>query len=136
MIVPIYTGIFVDTEALWSIFPPKLSVRKGHAHVTLSYRGGVESAHEEWLGEKVLVRVVAYGNNGKNEGLKVELESSNSELQKYLDTLGEHHITLSYARDSDPKFTANLDFEKLGEKIELVGVYGVFTSRGFIKAPY
>lgn len=132
MLIPVYTGVFISENELYSVFKPKLSVFKGHPHITLSFRGGIESAHEEWLGEKVVVKVVGYGNNGKNEGLKVELKAQNAELQKYLDSFGEHHITLSCSRDSDPKFTANLSFEKIEKPTEFVGIYGAFTARGFV----
>lgn len=132
MLIPRYTGIFLDKGEIFEKFPPKLSVTPGHLHVTLSFRGGIESAHEEFLGEVVKVRVVGYGNDGKNEGLKVELESTNPELQKICDELETPHITLSVSRDARNRDTRNLAFEPLEEPLEFVGRYGVFTPSGLV----
>lgn len=132
MLVPIYTGIFLDNDDIYSHFPSKLSVQVGHPHVTLVYRGGVESAHEEFLGEMVKVRVVGYGNDGKNEGLKVELVAENPELQNLCNTVEVPHVTLSTSRDSKNRNTKHLKFESIDEPIEFVGRYGVFTRSGLV----
>ena len=50
MLIPIYTGIFLDNAQVYGLFPPQLSVQPSHLHVTLSNRGGAESVHEELLG--------------------------------------------------------------------------------------
>ena len=130
MLIPIYTGIFLDNDQIYSLFPPKLSVRPSHLHVTLSFRGGIESAHEEFLGEIVKIRAVGYANNGKNEGLKVELEASNPKLQKLCDAVEVPHITLSANRESQMKDTKLLDFEPLEKPTEFTGRYGVVTRAG------
>ena len=132
MLIPIYTGIFLDSNELYSLFRPKLSVRVGHPHVTLDYRGGIESAHEEFLGEVVKIRVIGYGNDGKNEGLLVKLEASNLELQKFCDAVEIPHITLSTSRESKNRFTKGLQFTPLERPIELTGRYGVFTRAGLV----
>ncbi len=130
MLIPIYTGIFFDDGQILAHFKPRLSVVPGHLHATLSFRGGVESAHEELLGEIVKVRVVAYGNNGKNEGLKVELMADNPELQRLCDAVKVPHITLSVSREAKMLDTRFLDFEPLEKPIELTGRYGVVTRSG------
>jgi 2'-5' RNA ligase len=130
MVIPIYTGIFLNNDELYALFPPQLSVRPAHLHVTLIFRGGIESAHEELLGETVTVRIVGYGNNSKNEGLKVELEASNPELQKLCDAVKVPHITLSASREAQMKDTKLLDFEPLENPIEITGRYGVVTHTG------
>lgn len=132
MLIPIYTGIFLDGDNVYKLFPPKLFTRIGHPHVTLIYRGGLESAHEEFLGEIVKVRVIGYGNDGKNEGLQVELESTNPELQKICNEVEVPHITLSISRDSKNRYTKNLAFKPVDKPVELVGRYGVFTRAGLV----
>ena len=130
--IPIYTGIFLDNAQVYALFPPQLSVRPSHLHVTLSFRGGAESAHEELLGEVVKVRVVAYGNDGKNEGLKVELLAENPELQKLCDAVEVPHITLSASREAKMVNTRFLEFTPLEEPVELTGHYGIVTRSGLL----
>ncbi|MBR6811524.1 hypothetical protein IKM56_03770 [Candidatus Saccharibacteria bacterium] len=132
MLIPIYTGIFLNSEEIYGAFPPKLSAWAGHPHVTLTFRGGIESAHEEFLGEEVKVRVVGYGNNGKNEGLKVELSAKNPELQKICDLVAVPHITLSISRDGAMKNTSSIEFSPLEKAIEFTGRYGVVTRSGLV----
>ena len=126
MLVPIYTGIFLDNDDIYSHFPSKLSVQVGHPHVTLVYRGGVESAHEEFLGEMVKVRVVGYGNDGKNEGLFVALDNT-------IPYMGADrpHITLSIAEGAKAVNTA---FVSMTEKRigTLKGRVGYFMVDGTI----
>jgi 2'-5' RNA ligase len=132
MVIPIYTGIFLDNARVYALFPPQLSVRPSHLHVTLSFRGGVESAHEELLGEVVDVRIVAYGNDGKNEGLKVELLAENPELQKLCDAVEVPHITLSTSREAKMVNTRFLEFAPLEKPVELTGRYGIVTRSGLL----
>lgn len=132
MLVPIYTGIFLNSDEVYKLFPPKLSIVVGHPHVTLAYRGGIESAHEEFLGEAVKVRVIGYANDGKNEGLQVELTAENSELQKLCNAVEIPHVTLSTSRESKNRLTKDSNFAPLEKPIELVGHYGVFTRSGLV----
>lgn len=132
MLIPIYTGIFLDNAEVYGLFPPQLSVQPSHLHVTLSYRGGAESAHEELLGKVVKVRIVAYGNNNKNEGLKVELLAENPELQKLCDAVKVPHISLSASREAKMVNTRFLEFTPLEKPVELTGRYGVVTRSGLL----
>ena len=126
------TGILLNSDEVYNRFPPKLSVSIGHLHVTLVYHGGIESAHEELLGEEVKIRVIGYANDGKNEALQVELEATNPELQMICKAVVVPHITLSISRDSKHRFSKDLNFEPIDNSIEFMGRYGVFTRSGLV----
>lgn len=132
MLIPIYTGIFLNSDEVYKCFPSKLSLQVGHPHVTLVYHGGIESAHEELLGEEVKICVVGYANDGKNEALQVKLEATNPELQKICETVAVPHITLSISRDSKHRYSKDLDFEPIDNPVEFIGRYGVFTRSGLV----
>ena len=95
----------------------------GDLHVTVQYKP--ENPHTEHFGKKVLVKGIAYGNNGRNEGLKVVVESDDEELQALLDGIAVPHITLSWSKDSKAVFTKDVCFDEPVE-FEVEGTFGAF----------
>ena len=96
----------------------------GDLHVTVQYKP--EDDHSELFGEKVSVKVVAYGNNGRNEGLKVEVIAENAELQALLDGIAVPHITLSWSKDSKAVFTKDVCFDEPVDGVIIEGTFGAF----------
>jgi len=120
-----YTGIFFEQK----YFHDKISVLKGshlfrlieHPHITFSYMP--EEIDENLFGEQVMVRITGYGNDGKNEGVKVELVSASKEIAAIFKKIEVPHITVSVSEDGRPVDTRGLEFEPV-EPIELTGIYG------------
>ena len=92
-------------------------------HVTLSYMP--DDAHEDLFGSGAKLRVVAYGNDGRNEGVLVEVADEESEgVSRLTASVARLHITLSVAEGARPADTAKLDFVPLEAPIVLDGTYG------------
>lgn len=139
----IYTGFKIDDSKLELsvlIDAFRLSGYKGlertpsPPHVTVEFRpiGGV---NERLLSKEVDIKVIGHANDGKNEGLLVELSSPNREMQKEIDKIEVQHITISYADGAKPVDTKNLDFQPLPWKgpIRLHGIYGAFEKPGVFR---
>ncbi len=120
-----YIGCFIDREKLYesiaAIERTPLYRIIGNTHITFAYRP--ETVDETLFGEEVRVRIVGYGNNGKNEGLKVEIASDNEKIQSLAEKIPVPHITLSVSEDGDTADTRYLEFEAV-EPIEITGVFG------------
>ncbi len=139
----IYTGLFIDPDEIYSIFPPTLSHKIRDPHVTISYRPGAEKVFLDALGSNANIRAVGYGNDGQNEGLLVEVMADDPTIQKSLnermepDNTGEIkpvpiHVTLSIAEGAEAVNTRNLDFKKLDTPIDLTGNYKLFRKDGIL----
>ena len=137
----IYSGLFVDPDNLYSHFPPSLSHKIRDPHVTTAYRPDIEKLLLDSLGSGATIRAVGYGNDGKNEGLLVEVLAEDPAIQKALeerfvpDKKGEvkvvpTHITLSIADNAKAVDTKDLDFSPLDEPIDLTGTYEFFGKNG------
>lgn len=96
-------------------------------HVTFIYRP--EVVEEELFGEEVKITVIGYGNNGENEGLRVELATSNPRLQEMIAEIAVPHITLSVSRRGEAVNTKDLEFAPV-EPFELVGIFGAYRKDG------
>lgn len=126
-----YAGIFVDREELYSKFPPHLEKTVENPHITTNFAPDETQLHLEELGEEVKITIIGYGNDGKNEGLLVKLESSNPVIQKAIDDIKVPHITLSCSKDSHPMYTSQLVFTPLESPIDLTpGTYSVHLKDG------
>lgn len=122
----LYAGIFVDGEELYDKFPAHLKNKVENPHITTNFAPDETQLHLEELGEEVKIKVIGYGNNGKNEGLLVQPESSNPVIQKAIDNIEVPHITLSCSDDSHPKYTSQLEFIPLEKPVDLApGTYSV-----------
>lgn len=114
-----YTGIFVDREELYNKFPAHLENSVEKPHVTINFAPNETQLHLEELGSDAKVFAVGYGNNGKNEGLLVKVETDNPVLEKAIKDIEVPHITLSCSNDSHPMYTSKLEFSPLETPVEL-----------------
>ncbi len=126
----LYTAVFVENDALnYAVMGIDRHVLENDIkfkHVTVEYKPK-KNVFSQFLGEDVVIRIVGYGCDGKNEGLQVELDTKNEKLQKTLKKIEVPHITLSISSDSKAKFTSQIDFTKITEPIEIEGKFGVMT---------
>lgn len=122
----IYAGIFVDPEDLYGKVSPRLEKSIKDPHITTKFKPGVEDLNLGQLGTGAKITAVGYGNDGRNEGLLVQIEADEPEIQKACDALERPHITLSVSEEGRPKDTVNLEFSPLETPIELTGRYGLF----------
>lgn len=125
-----YVGCFVDREELFEkikeLKPKPLYRIIERPHITFEYKP--LSVDETLFGEKILVRITGYGNNGENEGLKVELFSENPKIQEMVGRIEVPHITLSVSEKGEPVNTRFLSFEPTSP-IEIIGVYGGYKKK-------
>ena len=136
---------------MYSNFPPHLAHKIRDPHVTVAFRPGADKILLDSLGSKASIRAVGYGNDGKNEGLLVEVFTEDSAIQKILeerseldDRTGESkkvptHITLSIAEGAKAVNTKNLDFTPLDNPVNLLAIidYSARAEPSFpIKIPF
>lgn len=120
----IYDGFFLR-------FPieGKLEKTVVNQHCTLGFKNGYIP---EALGEEVVLYATAYGNDGTNEGLRVEsIVCKNKELKERFAALEVPHVTLSVSANSKPVNTAKLAFNKPA-RVTMAAFYGVFTPEGVV----
>ena len=125
----IYTGLFVDPQALYSQAPATLKRRIKNPHVTTSFHPEARQLKVNQIGSRAKIIAIGYGNDGRVEGLLVRVEADDPDLQQACDEREAEvplHITLSCADGASPKETGYLEFHKLEEPIELTGTYGLF----------
>lgn len=140
-----YAGFFIGPEELYRLFPPSLSQKILSPHVTTAYRPDVTELFLDALGSSANIKIIGYANDGQNEGLLVEVEAENPEIQKFLnervapDKNGElkpvpTHITLSINKEEGAKAvnTRNLEFTTLDEPISISGTYKLFGKNGVL----
>lgn len=128
-----YTGYFLDARQMGELMAHLegqglvaggLGRTISCPHVTLSYMP--EDAHEGSFGQTQRMRVIGYGNDGRNEGIKVELigQSPDAAIASLEQGVECPHVTLSVSPDGRPADTRDLDFEPLDEPFEMTGTYG------------
>lgn len=124
----IYIGCFIKdkefAEILQRIPSNRLDRIIDNPHVTFAYRP--EKVDESLFGEEVKIKVVGYGNNDENEGVKVELFTSNTTLQNMIDGIGKPHITISVSKKGKAVNTKQLDFCPINS-FEINGKFGGYT---------
>lgn len=129
----IYVGCFVGlqelTDKVKCIRANCLDKIVQNPHITFSYKPVTVS--KALFGQKVDIQIVGYGNDGKNEGLKVHAFAKNPQLQKMIAQIPTPHITLSVSKDSQAKNTKYLSFSPI-EPICLTGTYGGYAEWGEI----
>ena len=81
------------------------------------------------VGSNAKITAIGYGNDGRNEGLLVKVESDDPEIQAAVDEVAVPHITLSYSKDSHPMYTSGLEFTPLEQPFKITGTYGIFTRK-------
>ena len=122
-----YIGIFFNYEELHNkikMIGNRLERRIINPHVTFMYKP--DTVDESLFGEKVKIKIIAYGNNGDNEGFKVELFTSNKHLQKMINNIPVPHVTISISDTGKAVNTRFLDFVPLNNSIEIEGKFGGF----------
>ena len=96
-------------------------------HITFAYRP--REVDQFLFGTSIKIKIVGYGNDGENEGLKVQLSSSEPHMQYMIDELEIPHITIAVSNEGKPVNTKRLIFEEI-EPIELYGKYGGYAKWG------
>lgn len=96
-------------------------------HITFAYKP--QEVNQSLFGKTVKIKIIGYGNDGVNEGVKVDLSSSNPILQFMIEKLETPHITIAISNEGKPVNTKNLKFEKI-EPIELIGKFGGYAKWG------
>lgn len=145
----IYEGFFVKTSYFddeyeikrdTKITRPTLEFPTTNPHVTVVY--APETTHEDLYGFKAYVILRGYGNDGQNEGYKVEIipdkmvmdysvfyhYEEREAIIKLLSSIETPHITVSISEESKPKYTKDLKFKDLsiGEIEVLEARFGAF----------
>ena len=123
----IYTAVFVDRLNLPA---PSLARRIDVPHITLAFRPEEKDVPWDIFGEIVKVDVTGYANDGRNEGLRVKMNSESERVMKEVSKVAVPHITLSVADGCSAKDSANLDFKDIDEPYSFYGKIGGFTSAG------
>lgn len=111
----IYEAFFLDKE-----FDGTLNRQIKNQHITTAFKPDV--AHNELYGKKATFAIVAYGNDGNNEGYKVELLHCDKELEKLYLNIPVPHITISVGNEGKPINTGKLNFNLIftGDQIDTV----------------
>lgn len=139
----IYTGLFIDPNEIYSKFPPILYHKIRDPHITVAYRPDSSRVFLDSLDSEAKIRVIGYGNDGKNEGLLAEVLSGDPAIQKAVkenilaDENNKHqegplpvHITLSLDEGASAYGTRKLNFRPLKTPVELTGNYKLFRNDG------
>ena len=102
-------------------------------HVTFDY-GGITNT--DWFGARIKVTINGYGNDGKNEAVSVDVNLYDvPKMRGLIPVISRKklHITLSFAKDSEPKLSKNLSYTPI-PKLVVYGRYGGFEKRHFVVA--
>ncbi|MCQ2570995.1 MAG: hypothetical protein MJ154_01995 [Candidatus Saccharibacteria bacterium] len=127
----IYTGLFIEKNSFYNLFPAKLAKEIEYPHVTVFFKPKGSEVHQELFGEKATITVTGYGCDEKNEGFSVKINAQNPELQKLCDGILVPHITISVSEDGKPVDTGKLEFETR-EQVSIEATFGAFTTGGLI----
>ena len=139
----IYAGVFIDPKELYDKFPPTLYHKIRDPHITTAYRPDARKVFLDALGSEANIQAIGYGNDGRNEGLLVEVVADDPAIQKTIkermaiDETGEMkpvptHITLSIDEESPAVNTKKLDFKLFKTPVELKGSYKLFRKDGVL----
>lgn len=98
-----YIGVFTEQ------IPGLLDKTIESQHITFSFKPDEDKFKEAlpYLGAECSIKILGYGNDGHNEGLLVQVNSS---LPYYASD--KQHITLSVSENCKPVDTAKLDFNQ------------------------
>ncbi len=127
----IYVGCFVKFEALQTAIN---GIRKNplendiqEPHITFAYKP--LDVNQSLFGKKVSIKIVGYGNDGQNEGLKVQLHCDEPDVQSMIDQIEVPHITIAVSSEGKSVNTKGLQFESI-DPIEMTGKYGGYAKSG------
>lgn len=128
-----YIGCFIPFVELFE----KIRILKGkrlfriiqNPHITFVYEP--EQVDESLFGQNIKVKIIAYGNDGHNEGVKVELSSDSPEIKKMAAQIEVPHITLSVSENGKSINTKYIEFKPI-EPISILGKFGGYTENGIV----
>ncbi len=133
----LYSGVFFEPEVITRIRAhlgvEGLEKPIPYPHVTFNYGSTVNT---DWFGSRIKVTLTGYGNDGKNEAVSVEVNLYDAPKMRGLIPIIAHkklHITLSVAKDGQPKMSNYLSFTPI-PKMVVYGRYGAFEQRHFVVA--
>ena len=122
-----YIGCFFDKEEEERILDRRQGPVLEHPieplHLTVEYMP--EPVDASLFGTVVEVTVTGYGNDGRNEGFRVEVCSADADVQRMLDSVEVPHITLSRAEDAASVDTKFLVFDTI-EPFSVKGRFGAY----------
>ncbi|MDO4332677.1 MAG: hypothetical protein Q4C58_08315 [Eubacteriales bacterium] len=128
-----YIGCFVPFQELYDkvncIRKEPLPKTIRDPHVTFAYMP--RTVDETLFGEEMTIKMIGYGNDGRNEGVKVELSADNPVLKEMMKRIEVPHITLAVSEEGAPVDTGKLHFEPI-EPIMIVGKFGGFIECGSV----
>lgn len=100
-------------------------------HITTEFKPSI--SHEHLYGLEAKFIITEYGNDGINEGYKVDLISCESnELRELFETISIPHITLSISANGKAVNTKNLNFEPVSE-FTVITKFGGFLNKPIFK---
>ena len=133
----LYSGIFFEPEVVSKIRKhlgaQGLEKPVLYPHVTFNYGG---TTNTDWFGARIKVTITGYSNDGKNEAVSVAVNLYDVPKMRGLIPVISHkklHITLSVAKDGEPKLSKYLSFTPV-PKLVIYGRYGGFEKRHFVVA--
>ena len=139
-----YEGFFLDQEDVENAFRtveenyPKYEYIPDLFHVTTQYKP--DPKHESLYGTPVAIHIIGYVSGvvedleeditSDNEGLLVEVTSSDEDMQALIDSIDKvWHITGSYSAAA--KYTGHLDFsDAVPSDMTIEGIFGMADSDG------
>lgn len=127
----IYIGIFVDYDTLQkfvndNITKDRLSRVIEKPHVTFAFRP--KEYNPDLIGKLVMLKVVGYACDGRNQGLQVMMEeTSNPEILAEFKKIKNPHITLSTSADGKPVDTGKMKFKPINNPFYIIGTYDGFS---------
>jgi len=127
----IYIGIFVDYDTLQkfvndNITKDKLSRVIDKPHVTFAFRP--KEYNPDLIGKLVMLKVVGYACDGKNQGLQIEMDNTSiPEILAEFKKIKNPHITLSTSEDGKPVDTGKMKFEPIDNPFYIMGTYDGFS---------
>ncbi len=126
-----YVGCFVNLQELQAAIKGlRKSALKNDIqapHITFAYRP--QEVDPSLFGKTIQIKLIGYGNDGENEGLKVRLHSSEPRLQLMIEQIAVPHITIAVSDEGRPVNTKRLQFEAIAP-IEMEGKYGGYAKWG------
>ena len=124
----VYTGAFIPFSDLHCRLKGKrLPFVIENPHVTFEYMP--EEVDTSLFGITVTLTVIGWANNGKSEGLRVEVQCTDPRLRQMAAKIEVPHITVSKTPDTPSVDTKYLSFQPI-TPFRLNAVFGGFTSAG------
>lgn len=140
----LYTGIFVDhgtlLDMLYDNNPTVVNLGRLEKtvpdnYISVAFRSDAEGL-EKFYGKKVTLKIVGYGRDDNNEGLKAEIYPTDDEdLNLILRGVADPVIPLSTSSKGLIKNTKTLRFWSLFNPFFIDGVFAGVDSKGHIVAP-